>query len=202
MINSNAFETTEITLLRHGKCEGGQIFRGSTDVPLSEEGFQQMRDACVDGQWDYIVSSPLTRCRVFAEELAQQQGIPLDVDDELREMSFGEWEGQEIERVWKEHKACMLAWSQDPSQHTPPNGEPLVDVALRINHVFTRITEKYRGKRVLIVSHGGCTRVFISLVLNMPLSYISRIDVPYAGMSQLAIYHSDDGDFTKLLRLN
>lgn len=202
MINANSFETTEITLLRHGKCEGGQIFRGSTDVSLSEKGFQQMRDACVEGQWDYIVSSPLVRCRIFAQELARQQGIPLEVNDQLREMSFGEWEGQEIECVWKANKEFMLAWSQDPLAHTPPNGEPLVDVALRIHNVFKRITEKYRGKRVLIVSHGGCTRVFISLVLNMPLSHISRLDVPYAGMSKLAIYHSDDGDFTKLLRLN
>ena len=198
----NAFETTEITLLRHGKCEGGNIFRGSTDVSLSEEGFQQMCDACVDGQWDYIISSPLVRCRVFAQELAQQHSIPLDIEEKLREMSFGEWEGQEIERVWKENKAFMLAWSQDPSAHTPPSGEPLMDVILRIQNVFEGITEKYRGKRILIVSHGGCIRVLVSLVLNMPASHMSRLDVPYAAMSQLATYHSNDGDITKLLRFN
>lgn len=202
MMNSNEFATTEITLLRHGTCEGGHIFRGSTDVPLSAEGIQQMRDVCADGQWDYIVSSPLVRCRVFAEELAQQHNISLELDDQLREMSFGEWEGQEIERVWKENKDIMLAWSQDPSVHTPPSGEPLTDVALRIDNVFERVTDKYRGKRILIVSHGGCIRVFIARILNMPLSHLSRLDVPYAAMSQLAIYHSHDGDLTKLLRLN
>lgn len=202
MINSSDFETTEITLLRHGKCEGGHIFRGSTDVSLSEEGMQQMRNACIEEQWDYIVSSPLARCCIFAQELAQQHSIPLEVNDQLREMSFGEWEGQEIEHIWEKNKEIMLAWSQDPSSYTPPNGEPLVDVAQRIHNVFKRIAEKYRGKRILIVSHGGCIRVFISLILNMPLSYLSRLDVPYAGMSKLAIYHGNDGDITKLLRFN
>ena len=40
---------TTVDLLRHGESEGGEIFRGSIDVPLTEMGWQQMQsavDAC------------------------------------------------------------------------------------------------------------------------------------------------------------
>jgi alpha-ribazole phosphatase/probable phosphoglycerate mutase len=62
---------TTVDLLRHGEPAGGPRFRGTTDDPLSELGWQQMR-ATVGTQlpWEVVVSSPLRRCAAFAEWLA------------------------------------------------------------------------------------------------------------------------------------
>ena len=50
-------KTTTIDLLRHGQCEGGEIFRGSTDVALSEAGWQQMRHATQEeDNWDRVIT--------------------------------------------------------------------------------------------------------------------------------------------------
>ncbi|MGV8769605.1 histidine phosphatase family protein, partial [Pseudomonas aeruginosa] len=57
-------------------------------------GWAQMRTAVEGGRWDLLVSSPLQRCRAFAEELAQRQGIELELENDLRELHFGAWEGR------------------------------------------------------------------------------------------------------------
>jgi len=65
---------TQIDLLRHGEPVGGRRYRGQTDDPLSEKGWQQMRAAVLDVQgWDVIYSSPLRRCAEFAQELSRRR---------------------------------------------------------------------------------------------------------------------------------
>ena len=87
-------QTVTIDLLRHGQTERDNIFRGSTDDPLHELGWSQMQTACGDDRWHRIVSSPLSRCRHFAEALAIQHGSEFDVDDRLSEYHFGDWDGK------------------------------------------------------------------------------------------------------------
>jgi Fructose-2,6-bisphosphatase len=66
--------TTIFDLIRHGEPAGGQMYRGHKDDPLSEQGWQQMRNAITgDDKWDHILSSPLLRCREFAAELAKER---------------------------------------------------------------------------------------------------------------------------------
>ena len=62
---------TTIDLIRHGEPVGGSKYRGQTDDPLSEKGWEQMRAAVGDHRpWEAILTSPLARCRAFAEKLA------------------------------------------------------------------------------------------------------------------------------------
>ena len=89
---------TTIDLIRHGEPVGGSKYRGQTDDPLSEKGWAQMRAALVGHQpWEVVVTSPLVRCRAFAEELAARLALPLEVDARLMEIGFGEWEGRTAE---------------------------------------------------------------------------------------------------------
>ncbi len=63
-----------IDLIRHGEPQGGMRYRGQLDDPLSELGWQQMRNATANVQpWEHIVSSTLSRCADFAKELADKQ---------------------------------------------------------------------------------------------------------------------------------
>ena len=79
--------TTLIDLIRHGEPEGGPMFRGQTDHPLSELGWHQMRQAtATDDHWDVIVTSPLTRCLGFATTLSEQLGLPVHTEERLREI--------------------------------------------------------------------------------------------------------------------
>ncbi|MFO8155736.1 MAG: histidine phosphatase family protein, partial [Thiohalospira sp.] len=89
---------TTVDLLRHGEPEGGRRYRGQSDDPLSATGWQQMQAAVAGATpWQRVISSPLSRCRVFAETLAAERGLPLEVEADFREIGFGEWEGQSPE---------------------------------------------------------------------------------------------------------
>ena len=76
---------TIVDLLRHGEPEGGQMFRGAVDDPLSLRGWEQMRAAVGDCRdWNTVITSPLIRCAAFARELAERLDRPLEIVDGLR----------------------------------------------------------------------------------------------------------------------
>lgn len=193
-------DVTRIDLLRHGECEGGHIFRGHNDVCLSTRGLAQMHHSiAAAGPWSRIISSPLQRCRVFAEQFNH---APVVFDERLREVCFGVWEGRPVEDVWRTDTDTIAAWSRDPTSVTPAEGEPLVDVAARVNACFRELIGAYRGQRLLLVTHGGVIRVLLSQVMGMPLSCAGRIHVPYAALSTVVIHHHDSGDQIQLLGHN
>ena len=101
---SSPAEFTCIDFLRHGECEGGEIFRGSgSDVALTDKGWQQMRGSVQElSGWDSIITSPLQRCRRFATEQSERLSIPLTENTNWREIHFGDWEGRLMADVWKE----------------------------------------------------------------------------------------------------
>jgi len=112
---TNPMTTTVIDLIRHGEPEGGQMFRGSKDDPLSNLGWQQMKAAIADDDhWDAIVSSPMQRCRRFAQQLAEEHKIPLHIEEDLREIGFGEWEGLTAEQIQKRYGDHLNHFWQDP----------------------------------------------------------------------------------------
>ena len=116
-ITSDHCAVTVVDLLRHGECTDGDCFRGSRDVALSENGWQQMDRAIKNHAgpnqqqpyWQVIVTSPLVRCADFAGVLAREQQLTLQIEPELRELHFGEWEGQAVDHVWQTQAAAISA---------------------------------------------------------------------------------------------
>ncbi len=94
---------TVVDLIRHGEPVGGRVIRGySIDDPLSELGWQQMRFVVADySKWTIIISSPLARCLQFSQELSTKLHIPLQVEDNLKEVGFGSWEGRTPDEIQK-----------------------------------------------------------------------------------------------------
>lgn len=177
---------TRIDLLRHGECEGGDIFRGHFDAALSSAGHVQMQKACDPhcSPWQVVFSSPLQRCWRFAQGLTS---APVS-DARLQEMSFGDWDGRQITDVWREDHARISAWSRNPATNTPPNGEPLAQVAARVGSFINESLQQHSGKHLLFITHGGIIRVLLCQVLGMPLAHANRWQVPYGCFTQLAVY--------------
>ncbi len=186
-------QTTTIDLLRHGACEGGEIFRGSTDVPLTEKGWEQMRTAlAAHSGWECVVSSSLQRCRNFAAQFAEHHALPLSVDERFREIHFGDWEGQKIADVERDHGTSLWKFWNDPECFTPPNGEPMAAFRRRIIDAAGAILDEHRGKHILLISHGAVIRMLLCEWLQMPMTAFSNIAVPYAGLSRVRLYRRGD----------
>ncbi len=177
-----------IDLLRHGEPEGGSKYRGQLDDPLSELGWQQMRKSISSHQpWNQIVSSPLSRCALFAQETSDQLALKLDFEPRFKEIGFGDWEGFTANELLKSQPEKLKAYWDNPFQNPPPNGETLSDFQIRILTAWDELIERYRGQHLLLIGHAGMMRIILLHVLQMPLEHLFRLEIPHAGIARVQI---------------
>jgi len=182
-------EPVIIDLLRHGEVAAeGWAFRGSTDLPLSETGWRQMRgvSALLD-TFDQIATSPLQRCRLFAEELGVSTPTHLITLPDMREMDFGDWENRSFDELEQEYGSLLHRFWQSPVGVQPPGGEAFDAFSQRVIGCWERWITGEAGARRLLVAHGGVIRVLLAHVLDMPMSALWRLHLPYASWSRISL---------------
>lgn len=176
------------------------MYRGQKDDPLSETGWQQMRDAVADkAPWDLIVSSPMKRCHDFAQELSAQSRLPLIVEPRFREIGFGVWEGKTAAEIMETDGEQLQAFWRDPLTHRPEGAEPLTDFNERVGAGLNDLLSAHQGKHILVVGHGGQIRMVLQHVLDIPLAMTFRIQVNYAAVSRIRIDHDGLKQFPQLV---
>jgi broad specificity phosphatase PhoE len=169
------------------------IYRGRTDSRLSESGWQQMQVAVdsLNMEWQHIVSSPLNRCRLFAETIAEQRQLPIKLLEGFQELDFGRWDGCEIASVWEQEPENAERFYQFPHE-APHGGESILELQQRVVTAWQRLIEQHKGERLLLIQHGGTIRVLLADILRIPLDNIASLDVPYACISRIKLFHHDD----------
>ena len=180
--------STLLDYLRHGEPTGGSRFRGNgVDDPLSEKGWQQLRDttAAIDG-WRRVISSPMRRCVDFADWLATQRGLPLEVLPDLREVGFGAWEGMQRDELRLQRTAEYDAFYRDPVHNRPAGAEPLDAFGSRVAAVFDQLLDVYPGQHMLVVCHAGVIRATLGHVAHLPATSWYRTDVDNAAITRFA----------------
>ncbi len=176
---------TQIDVIRHGEPEGGRRYRGyGIDDPLTEKGWQQMWSAIPENPgWDLIISSPLARSLDFGIALAEKMGIPCIINDQMKEIGFGVWEGLTPKEIIAADSEALNHFYQDPINNRPEGAEPLEVFSNRIWSAFQKIAAEHTGKHVLIVAHAGVARAIMANVLEMPLDDVySRLKIEYAAI--------------------
>lgn len=196
---------TTIELLRHGECEGGACYRGKlTDHALSNKGFQEMLRKLerLDGGWGCIVSSSLKRCASFASQLSASQNIALLLDDRLKEISFGQWDGELIEDVWRSDKCGVEAWFNDPVHSPPPEGEPADAFSTRVIDACEALLKDHAGEKLLIICHGGVMRVLLGHCLGVAYQCLGNFEIPYGCLSRIQVIDDGENKYYRLLNHN
>lgn len=177
---------TIVDLMRHGEPVGGRRYRGQLDDPLSELGWQQMRGVVPhEIPWQHIVSSPLSRCYAFAEELGRLRGLPVATDDRLKEIGFGIWEGMTAEQLCADEPEILERFKSDPVSHRPQGAELLVDFAQRVDAALADVVSQYTGRHVLIIAHAGVIRAAMCAAVGAPIENMFRIQVRNASLTRL-----------------
>jgi probable phosphoglycerate mutase len=184
---------TLVDLIRHGEPVGGRRYRGNgTDDPLSNLGWKQMREALGNARpWDEIISSPMLRCRDFAEALASRLKLPLTTESELREVCLGSWEGMSPAQVRDLDPDAYEDYCRDPQGHRPPGSESLEDLVYRVGRAYDKVVGARPGKHLLLVVHAGVMRALVGRVLLAAPSRWYRLTIDYAGL--VRIRHDDYG---------
>jgi len=191
--------TTYIDVIRHGEPVGGRRYRGySVDDPLTEKGWAQMRAAVpASPQWQHIVSSPLKRCLDFSKELANDLQIPFTVEDNMKEIGFGSWEGKTPDDILAEDSEALNHFYKDPVNNRPDGAEPLDTFSERVWNAYLQILEEHRDKHVLVVAHAGVARAITANILNMSLNDVySQLRIEYGAVISSSV---DEGSAPRLL---
>jgi len=175
-----------IYFVRHGETDWNvaKRYQGQTDTPLNDRGRgQAARNGRVlrevlgpeAAALDYV-ASPLMRTSETMAIIRRELGLEPDRfrrDDRLKEIHFGHWEG----RVWydlpAEDPEGFAARKADPWGWTPRLGESYAMLSDRVAGWLLSVE-----RPVVVVSHGGVSRVLRGRVLGLAPRLITDLEVP------------------------
>ncbi len=158
--------TTKLYLIRHGETEDNKtgVLMGSTDTPLNDHGRRQaatLRERINALEVDSIYTSPLQRA-VETASLVFGDQQPIITDSSLQEFHFGEWEGMHFADIAQRYPEVWRLWLTDWEQTHIPGGEAFAAFKYRVISTVEEIVRLHPGKRVAVVSHGGCIRSLLA----------------------------------------
>lgn len=152
-----------ILLMRHGETVWNleQRMQGRFDSPLTVRGIEQARscgkkikDRLAGETISGVQSSPLGRCWQTAVIVADCLGkscSTLEFDEDLREISWGDWDGLTASEIEANDGLRWQAVIDSKFMKAPPNGESVLDVTLRARLWLERQSQ---NELLLVVSHG------------------------------------------------
>lgn len=162
----------ELYLVRHGETDQNQkgVYYGWTDCPLNTKGIRQAKDLGKSLSilpLDMIITSPLSRTRQTAEEIAGQHRLSIQTDARLKEIYFGEWEGRHFQEIQRSDPKAWEAWTEDWQNVPPPNGESFQQFYQRVRKLPHELLDRRKDQTVLLVGHQGSLRVIVSELLGL-----------------------------------
>jgi alpha-ribazole phosphatase len=114
-----------------------------------------------------VYASPLPRAVRTAEAI----GLPVQVDERLREIDFGDVEGLRFDELPPTLQDELLA---SPTSVRFPGGETYGELRARVVEALAEITARH--ERVAVVSHAGAIRASLATYLLMDESALWRLD--------------------------
>jgi probable phosphomutase (TIGR03848 family) len=191
-----------VILLRHGRSTSNtaHTLAGRAEgVDLDEKGRVQAAElvARVAGlPIKALVRSPLLRCRLTLEPLAEALGLAPLIEDRLAEVDYGQWTGRTLSELMTEPLWSVV--QQQPSAAVFPDGEGLAQVQARAvaavrEHDRRRAAEHGGDALWVACTHGDVIKAVLADALGSHLDSFQRIVADPASMS--VIRYTDSRPF-------
>jgi probable phosphoglycerate mutase len=187
-------QETTLLLVRHAATghTAQRRFSGSTgaDPDLSEVG--ELQAARLGDRLSArpgiaaVVTSPAARARRTADVLAAACGLPVRVDDDLREIDFGRWEGRtgaEVARDWPDE---LAAWRAGRDIRVP-GGETVAAVAARVAAARSAAVRAHPGATVVLVSHLYPVRLSVLQALGAAPAAVQRMVLEPTAVTEIRV---------------
>ncbi len=201
---------TTLFLVRHGRTaltEARRISGGSGEDPsLSAAGLNDAEAVAAaiaqigrSGPFAHldspvvVVSSPMNRARETAQVIAAQIGASVEIIEELREISFGDWDGLTSDEVNAQDHELYTSW-KGSWEVSPPNGESLAVFDDRISVARRLILERHRGASVVVVAHVMPIRGLISDALEGGSAAYWRLQVSPCSISAIRTWGDQEAE--------
>ncbi len=195
-------------LIRHGATQGDGVkrYKGSLDVPLSEEGIEQIKKAAfylsqiIKDERPVVYSSPLKRALKSAEIISGIFNVKPAVIPELMERNFGVWEGMSFDEIKEKYPEEFSLWASNPLRYSPPQGESTIEVRDRVMKALKWILQPSDSSLqpdIIVVAHGGVNRIILCELLGISLENIFRIEQEHGAINIIEFH--DDYPVVKLI---
>ncbi|MDQ1247314.1 MAG: glucosyl-3-phosphoglycerate phosphatase [Actinomycetota bacterium] len=171
-----------LVLWRHGRTQWNldHRFQGQLDVPLDEAGLAQAAAAAKQLAQlppTAIISSDLGRAQVTAGHLAALTGLPVMLDERLRETYAGGWQGLERDELVAKYSDELALWAGG-SDLRPGGGERRSEVAARmVAAIDEALADIPDGGTLVVATHGGAARAAVGELLRLPVEHWSILGV-------------------------
>jgi len=180
---------TRVVLVRHGRTEWnkGQIFRGTVDIPLDEQGRNEAacaRDWLDAETFHAAYSSPLSRAVETAEIILEPHGTPVVMHDGLTDLNYGDWQGKPNEEVKRVYPELYQQWQTAPHTVVFPEGEGLNAVRHRSLAAVEEVVANHPGETVLLAAHRVVNKVLIAALLGLGDSHFWEIGQDTAALNE------------------
>lgn len=180
----------ELVLVRHAQVSDEALGRcyGRLDFDLSEAGQTQCRRLAValaGSPVAAVVSSPRGRAHLTAAAIAEPHGLPVLVVDDLRELDFGELEGESYDEIAASRPELYRQWMADPTAVRFPGGEAYSNLEARVGETVYRLRRTYHGRTVIAITHAGAIRAVLAEALGLPRDRIFSLDVDTGSVSRV-----------------
>jgi broad specificity phosphatase PhoE len=183
-------------LVRHGETQANlnRVYHGRLDSPLTDRGVEQARAigrhiASMAGAREFrIVASPQPRARQTAQIVCECLGkgtSDIALDDRLREVSIGSWEGLNHEEIAKLAPGAFNGDGRYAWCFRAPGGETYDRFSARI---AGWLREFAGDPSLVVVTHGIVARVLRGLYAGLP-----RLEALALPIPQDRIFHLSRG---------
>jgi probable phosphoglycerate mutase len=172
---------TKILLIRHGHVEGirPERFRGRADLPLTSLGQSEAQAVAkrIAARWrpSKVYTSPLSRCIATGAAIAQACGAPTEVNRDLIDIDYGDWQGKVCAEIEQSEPKRYAAWRTTPHLVRLPGGDALQDLAARAADALRLALARHPDETVVLVAHDSVNRALLLQLLDQPLSAYWRL---------------------------
>lgn len=195
---------TNIWLVRHGETEWNIAgrFQGCKDIPLTEVGLSQAKALKYrfNNNFDAIYTSPLTRAIQTAKIISENSTIKPIIENEIREIDFGEWEGLTINEIAKNYPEQFTAWKTDQKEGSLIGGDLSIKCAsIRAKNAIIKIANNNPNKNIIIVAHGGIIKASLIGLFDWDMTMYHKILLGNTSISKIIL---DNALNARLVTLN
>lgn len=99
------------------------------------------------------------------------------IENRLGEQDFGDWTGKTYEEVRSLFGDDYDKFWIAPAKEKPPNGENFIEVIDRVKECILECTQKFKGRDVICISHGGVIRAALTTALKIEAERALSISV-------------------------
>ena len=176
-IRIGVYNRLTLYMTRHGETQWNteKRMQGWSDSALTENGIKNAKllgNRLKEIEFDAIHTSPSERTVTTAKLIKGDRKIPVILDDHLKEINMGKWEGKTVEFLKNDYPEQLDLFWNAPHQYKSMDGEDFFEVKKRVCHSLKTVRENYSSGNILLVTHSVVIKVLLAIFKDLPMENI------------------------------